>query len=246
MKKSIRRGALAAMLLAGAIAAGAAGAAAVLPGYTADTAIVGMQAAEAAVLKKGSTGGEVKEVQRRLKEWGYYTGGVDGIFGSGTRAAVVAFQKKNGLAADGVVGAATYKALGMNDSYNLLAGQGTTGNFTSSDMYLLARTIYAEGRGEPYVGQVAIGAVVLNRVDNPAFPNTISGVVYQRHAFTAVSDGQINLTPDDTAMRAAQDAVNGWDPTGGAIYYYNPAVATSSWIFGRQTIAVIGKHVFAI
>ena len=205
-----------------------------------------MQAAEAAVLKKGSTGGEVKEVQRRLKEWGYYTGNVDGIFGSGTRAAVVAFQKKNGLAADGVVGAATYKALGMNDSYNLLAGQGTTGNFTSSDMYLLARTIYAEGRGEPYVGQVAIGAVVLNRVDNPAFPNTISGVVYQRHAFTAVSDGQINLTPDDTAMRAAQDAVNGWDPTGGAIYYYNPAVATSSWIFGRQTIAVIGKHVFAI
>ena len=246
MKKSIRRGALAAMLLAGAIAAGAAGAAAVLPGHTVDTAIVGMQAAEAAVLKKGSTGGEVKEVQRRLKEWGYYTGNVDGIFGSGTRAAVVAFQKKNGLAADGVVGAATYKALGMNDSYNLLAGQGTTGNFTSSDMYLLARTIYAEGRGEPYVGQVAIGAVVLNRVDNPAFPNTISGVVYQRHAFTAVSDGQINLTPDDTAMRAAQDAVNGWDPTGGAIYYYNPAVATSSWIFGRQTIAVIGKHVFAI
>ena len=246
MKKSIRRGALAAMLLAGAIAAGAAGAAAVLPGHTAYTAIVGMQAAEAAVLKKGSTGGEVKEVQRRLKEWGYYTGNVDGIFGSGTRAAVVAFQKKNGLAADGVVGAATYKALGMNDSYNLLAGQGTTGNFTSSDMYLLARTIYAEGRGEPYVGQVAIGAVVLNRVDNPAFPNTISGVVYQRHAFTAVSDGQINLTPDDTAMRAAQDAVNGWDPTGGAIYYYNPAVATSSWIFGRQTIAVIGKHVFAI
>lgn len=246
MKKSIRRGALAAMLLAGAIATGAAGAAAVLPGHTADTAIVGMQAAEAAVLKKGSTGGEVKEVQRRLKEWGYYTGEVDGIFGSGTRAAVVAFQKKNGLAADGVVGAATYKALGMNDSYNLLAGQGTTGNFTSSDMYLLARTIYAEGRGEPYVGQVAIGAVVLNRVDNPAFPNTISGVVYQRHAFTAVSDGQINLMPDDTAMRAAQDAVNGWDPTGGAIYYYNPAVATSSWIFGRQTIAVIGKHVFAI
>ena len=188
----------------------------------------------------------MKEVQRRLKEWGYYTGNVDGIFGSGTRAAVVAFQKKNGLAADGVVGAATYKALGMNDSYNLLAGQGTTGNFTSSDMYLLARTIYAEGRGEPYVGQVAIGAVVLNRVDNPAFPNTISGVVYQRHAFTAVSDGQINLTPDDTAMRAAQDAVNGWDPTGGAIYYYNPAVAGSSWICGRQTIAVNGKHVFAI
>ena len=147
------------------------------------------------------------------------------------------------------MGAATYKALGMNSSYNVLVGQmqnSSSSEFTSSDLYLLARTIYAEGRGEPYVGQVAIGAVVLNRVASSAFPNTISGVVYQKHAFTAVSDGQINLTPDETAMRAAQDAVNGWDPTGGAIYYYNPAIATSSWIFTRQTIAVIGKHVFAI
>ena len=203
-----------------------------------------------AVLKTGSRGSEVKEVQRRLKKWGYYNGSVDGVFGAGTKKAVIAFQKKNGLTADGVVGKATYKALGMTDAYNALtqasnSGSGQNG-FSSSEVYLLARTIYAEGRGEPYTGQVAIGAVVLNRVRSSQFPNTISGVVYQKHAFTAVSDGQINLTPNETAMRAARDAINGWDPTGGAIYYYNPAVATSSWIFDRQTITVIGKHVFAI
>ena len=208
-----------------------------------------------AVLRQGSKGGEVKEVQRRLKLWGYYKGNADGVFGAGTREAVIAFQKKNGLKADGVVGKSTYKALGMNSSYEMLANgsSGSANNsaasvngFSSSDVYLLARTIYAEGRGEPYTGQVAIGAVILNRIRNSAFPNTVSGVVYQKHAFTAVSDGQINLTPNDTAMRAARDAINGWDPTGGALYYYNPAVATSAWIFDRQTVTVIGKHVFAI
>lgn len=205
----------------------------------------------AAILKQGATGGEVKEVQRRLKLWGYYKGSLDGVFGASTRSAVVAFQKKNGLKADGVVGASTYKALGMVKSYQILMGQAgsnaqNTDGFTSSEVYLLAKTIYAEGRGEPYVGQVAIGAVVLNRVRSSDFPNSISGVVYQKHAFTAVSDGQINLTPNETAMKAARDALNGWDPTGGALYYYNPAVATSSWIFDRQTVTVIGKHVFAI
>lgn len=207
-----------------------------------------------AVLKQGSKGNEVKEVQRRLKLWGYYKGSVDGVFGSGTKSAVIAFQKKNGLTADGVVGKSTYKALGMNSSYEALVsgatssqtGVSSVNGFSSSDVYLLARTIYAEGRGEPYTGQVAIGAVILNRIRNAAFPNTVSGVVYQKHAFTAVSDGQINLTPNDTAMRAARDAINGWDPTGGALYYYNPAVATSAWIFDRQTVTVIGKHVFAI
>lgn len=203
--------------------------------------------AAVAVLRKGSKGDGVKEVQRRLKRWGYYSGSVDGIFGAGTRAAVIAFQKKNGLTADGVVGKATYKALGMTASYNVLAGGGSGGStYTSSDLYLLAKTIYAEGRGEPYAGQVAIGAVILNRVRSSAFPNSVSGVVYQKGAFTAVSDGQINLSPDSAAMSAAQDAVNGWDPTGGAIYYYNPAVATSSWIFSRKTVTVIGKHVFAV
>lgn len=206
-------------------------------------------AIETAVLRQGSKGSEVKEVQRRLKNWGYYKGSVDGVFGAGTKSAVIAFQKKNGLKADGVVGKATYKALGMTASYNLLVGSSSSGGvngYSSADVYLLAKTIYAEGRGEPYTGQVAIGAVVLNRVRNSAFPNTVSGVVYQKHAFTAVTDGQINLTPNETAMRAARDAISGWDPTGGALYYYNPAVATSSWIFDRQTVTVIGKHVFAI
>ena len=204
----------------------------------------------AAVLRQGSRGGEVKEVQRRLKQWGYYQGAVDGVFGAGTKKAVIAFQKKNGLTADGVVGKSTYRALGMNDSYNVLQGgvpsQGGTAGYSESDVYLLARAIYAEGRGEPYTGQVAIGAVVMNRVRSSSFPNSVSGVIYQKHAFTAVSDGQINLTPNDTAIKAARDAMNGWDPTGGALYYYNPAVATSDWIFNRQTITVIGRHVFAI
>lgn len=250
MKKSIKKGIIAAAaVLALGVPASIIANAKTQGDMRAETAIE-TPFAPVAVLKTGSRGGEVKEVQRRLKLWGYYNGSVDGIFGAGTKKAVVAFQKKNGLTADGVVGKATYKALGMTDSYNALVesatGSSGTNGFSSSDVYLLARTIYAEGRGEPYTGQVAIGAVVLNRVRSSQFPNTISGVVYQKHAFTAVTDGQINLTPNETAMRAARDAINGWDPTGGAIYYYNPAVATSSWIFDRQTVTVIGKHVFAI
>lgn len=248
MKKSIKKWSMA--VIAGAMLCSAVGLGAVKTAtantneYVAEEAVL-----SAAVLRQGATGGEVKEVQRRLKLWGYYSGQVDGVFGAGTKRAVIAFQKKNGLTADGVVGKSTYKALGMNSSYQALldqASDGNTGNVNSSEVYLLAKTIYAEGRGEPYVGQVAIGAVVMNRVRNKAFPNTISGVVYQKGAFTAVDDGQINLTPNDTAMKAAKDALNGWDPTGGALYYYNPAVATSSWIFERETITVIGKHVFAI
>ena len=204
---------------------------------------------ETAVLKQGSTGGEVKEVQRRLKMWGYYSGEVDGIYGSKTVEAVKYFQRKNGLTVDGIAGKATFAALGMNDSVKALENDGGSGdgsNYTSSDLYLLAKCIYAEARGESYTGQVAVGAVILNRVDSPAFPNTIAGVIYQKNAFTAVSDGQINLEPDQTAMNAASDAMNGWDPTYGCLYYYTPAVATSSWIFGRETVTVIGKHVFAI
>lgn len=203
---------------------------------------------ETAVLKQGSTGGEVKEVQRRLKMWGYYTGEVDGIYGSKTVEAVKYFQRKNGLTPDGIAGRATFEALGMNDSVKALDNENKNSsvNYTDSDLYLLAKCIYAEARGESYTGQVAVGAVILNRVDSPSFPNTIAGVIYQKNAFTAVSDGQINLEPDQTAMNAASDAVNGWDPTYGCLYYYNPAVATSSWIFGRETVTVIGKHVFAI
>lgn len=200
--------------------------------------------AQVAVLRQGASGGEVKEVQRRLKNWGYYSGSVDGIFGSKTAEAVKYFQRKNGLTADGIVGKATYAALGMNDSVNALSGGNSS--YTNSDLYLLAKCIYAEARGESYTGQVAVGAVVLNRVASSAFPNTISGVIYQKNAFTCVADGQINLEPDKTAMSAASDAMNGWDPTYGCLYYYNPAVATSSWIFSRPTVTTIGKHVFAM
>lgn len=254
MKKSTKKLTIAVMVCAFALPTIGVGAAcaAKTTGKTGVTETYGLaeQAAKVAVLRQGSTGGEVKEVQRRLKLWGYYSGSEDGVFGAGTRKAVIAFQKKNGLTADGVVGKSTYKALGMESSYRILAEKAQSsegvGGYTSSDVYLLARTIYAEGRGEPYTGQVAIGAVILNRVRSSQFPNTISGVVYQKNAFTAVTDGQINLTPNETAMKAARDAINGWDPTGGAIYYYNPAVATSAWIFDRQTVTVIGKHVFAI
>lgn len=197
--------------------------------------------ANAVVLKQGSTGSDVTAMQKKLKNWGYYDGAVDGVFGSQTKAAVKYFQCKNGLTADGVVGKNTLKALGMS-----LSSSSETSGWSDSDIYLLSKIIYAEARGESYTGQVAVGAVVLNRVKSSSFPNTISGVVYQRYAFTAVDDGQINLTPDATARKAAIAAMNGWDPSYGALYYYNPATATSQWIFSRQTTVVIGSHVFAI
>jgi N-acetylmuramoyl-L-alanine amidase len=248
MKKSMKKVAIAAFACALLIPAATAVGKGVV--YTAQAAVEErVEAVGTAVLRQGATGSEVKEVQRRLRLWGYYSGSVDGVFGAGTKKAVIAFQKKNGLTADGVVGKSTYKALGMNSSYQALQGatsSSNTGGYNNSDVYLLAKAIYAEGRGEPYVGQVAIGAVIMNRIRSASFPNTVSGVVYQKGAFTAVDDGQINLTPNETAMKAARDAINGWDPTGGALYYYNPAVATSAWIFDRQTVTVIGKHVFAI
>ncbi|MCD7729525.1 MAG: spore cortex-lytic enzyme [Clostridia bacterium] len=191
---------------------------------------------QTAVLRQGASGGEVKELQRRLKMWGYYDGEVDGIYGAATVKAVKYFQQKNGLTADGVAGIKTFEALGMNDSVRVLQNDEKSrsdSNYTSSDLYLLAKCIYGEARGESYTGQVAVGAVILNRVASSQFPNTVSGVIYQKDAFTAVTDGQINLTPDQTALNAAQDAINGWDPTYGCLYYYNPATATSSWIFSR-------------
>ena len=193
------------------------------------------------VLKQGSRGNDVKTMQQKLKNWGYYKGAVDGIFGSQTKQAVLYFQRKNGLTADGIVGKKTLAALGMSTS----SSTGATSSYSDADIYLLARLIYGEARGESYVGQVAVGAVVMNRIRSASFPNTMSGVIYQRYAFTAVDDGQINLTPNETAKKAAQDAINGWDPSYGAIYYYNPATATSSWIFTRQTTVTIGNHVFA-
>ena len=201
---------------------------------------------EAAVLKEGSRGNDVKTVQDKLRWWGYYKVSVDGIYGPKTKEAVKYFQRKNGLTADGIVGKKTFEALGMTEQANGSGSQSSNNGYTNSDTYLLARCIYGEARGESYTGQVAVGAVVLNRVKSPDFPNTISGVIYQKHAFTAVSDGQINLTPDQTAINAAKDALNGWDPTGGCLYYYNPVTATSEWIFSRETVITIGKHVFAI
>ncbi len=189
-----------------------------------------------------TTTAENRTIQTKLKRWGYYTGNVDGIYGPLTKEAGKYFQRKNGLSVDGIVGPKTAAALGMT----LSSSSSSSSSISSSDLNLLAKCVYAEARGESYVGQVAIAAVVLNRVESPSFPNTIAGVIYQPYAFTAVDDGQINLTPNSTAYKAAQDALNGWDPTYGAIYYYNPATATSSWIWSRQTTVTIGNHVFAV
>ena len=193
-----------------------------------------------ALSKYGSTGSEVRTIQDKLKRWGYYDGSVDGIYGSKTVAAVKKFQQKNGLTVDGIAGPKTLSAMGINNSSS--SGGSTSNN--SSNVNLLARAIYGEARGEPYVGQVAVGAVIMNRVKSSSFPNTIAGVIYQRGAFDAVSDGQINSTPDSTAKKAAQDALNGWDPSYGAIYYFNPSTATNKWIWSRPVTVVIGKHRF--
>lgn len=203
--------------------------------------LAGGEEQSAAVLKVGSSGAQVRTLQTKLNNWGYDAGTVDGIFGSNTLAAVKRFQQRNGLAVDGIVGTKTAAALGMS----LSSGSGGNSSYSSSDVYLLAKCIYAEARGEPYIGQVAIGAVVLNRVKSSSFPNTIAGVIYQPYAFTAVADGQINLEPNDTAYKAARDAMNGWDPTNGCLYYYNPATATSAWIWSRPVMLSIGNHNFA-
>lgn len=194
-----------------------------------------------ALSKYGSRGDEVKQIQEKLKRWGYYNGNIDGIYGSQTLAAVKAFQKKNGLTVDGIAGEKTLAAMGITSSSN---SSSSSSNSNSSNVNLLAKLIYGEARGEPYTGQVAVGAVVLNRVKSSSFPNTISGVIYQSGAFDVVSDGQINLTPDSTAKKAAQDALNGWDPTYGAIYYFNPSTATNKWIWSRPLTVTIGKHRF--
>lgn len=190
--------------------------------------------------KYGSRGEEVRQIQTKLKRWGYYSGNVDGIYGSQTQEAVRYFQRKNGLAVDGIAGPATLKAMGIYSS----SSSSSSLSSNSSNLNLLARIIYGEARGEPYTGQVAVGAVVMNRVKSSSFPNTISGVIYQSGAFDAVRDGQINLTPDSTAKKAAQDALNGWDPSYGAIYYFNPSTATNKWIWSRPMTVTIGNHRF--
>lgn len=196
-----------------------------------------------ALSKYGSRGSEVKQIQTKLKNWGYYSGKVDGIYGSGTLSAVKKFQKKNGLKVDGIAGTKTLQAMGIYNSSSS-SNSGSSSNVSSSNLNLLSRLVYGEARGESYTGQVAVAAVVLNRVKSSKFPNTISGVIYQSGAFDCVSDGQINLSPNATAKKAAQDAINGWDPSNGAIYYFNPATATNKWIWSRPMTVTIGKHRF--
>ena len=200
-----------------------------------------------ALSKYGSRGEEVRTIQTKLKRWGYYKGNIDGIYGSQTLEAVKYFQRKNGLTVDGIAGTKTLQAMGIyNSSGN--SSSSSSGNSSSStnsnDLNLLSRLVYGEARGEPYTGQVAVAAVVLNRVKHSSFPNTIAGVIYQSGAFDVVADGQINLTPNETAKKAAQDALNGWDPSNGAIYYFNPSTATNKWIWSRPMTVTIGKHRF--
>ena len=185
--------------------------------------------------KVGSRGDEVRQIQKKLKELGYDPGQVDGIYGDNTKKAVIAFQKAKGLNPDGIAVPQTLKALGISQDQ---------GQFSSGDIDLLARIISAESRGEPYIGQVAVGAVILNRMEHPSFPNTLAGVIYQPGAFSCLDDGGVNAPVADSAYDAARDAINGWDPSGGAIYYYNPEKSTNQWIFSRPVITVIGQHRF--
>ena len=192
-----------------------------------------------AVVRTGSSGQVVRDVQQKLKTWGYYNGAVDGIFGTQTRAAVIDFQRKNGLAADGVVGNETFKALGLTQHVTNSGAAAVSG-----DLLLLARAIHAEAEGEPYVGKVAVGAVLLNRVKNRDFPNSLSGVVYQGLALESVSNGRFNTNAGQESIRAARDAMNGWDPTYGCLYFWNPAKAVNPWIWTRTIVVRYGNHVF--
>lgn len=197
-----------------------------------------LQPQASAFSKRGSKGNEVTKIQQYLITNGYMTGSADGVFGEKTESAVKRYQGNNSLTPDGIAGAATLKKMGISSS--------TTAESNSNTINLLAQLINGEARGESYEGQVAVGAVVLNRVKHASFPNSIAGVIYQKGAFTAVDDGQIYLVPNESCRRAAQDAMNGWDPSGGAIYYYNPQTATNRWIRSREIIKQIGKHVFCL
>jgi N-acetylmuramoyl-L-alanine amidase len=208
-----------------------------------------IQAFSNQVLQQGSSGEDVIELQSRLAYNGFYKSKVDGVFGWNTYWAVRNFQDKFGLPVDGKVGAQTKAMLVKATKYEKKDnGNSTAANvpngYSQNDIQLMANAVYGESRGEPYIGQVAVAAVILNRVQSASFPNTVAGVIYEPGAFTAVADGQINLTPNETAKKAVLDAVNGWDPTGSAIYYFNPDTATSSWIWSRPQIKKIGKHIF--
>lgn len=203
-----------------------------LVGYTVAVPIQTAYAAPPTRIEVGSANGDVWDLQYRLYTLGYYTQTIDGKFGANTNAAVTAFQRDYGLKVDGIVGSQTWASL---QKYSL----------NHSEMDILAHLIHSEARGESYTGQVAVGAVVMNRIQSPEFPNKIYDVVFQAGAFTAIDDGQYWLTPDSTAYRAALDAVRGWDPSGNALYYFNPVTATSKWIWSRPQTITIGNHIFA-
>lgn len=226
------------------------------------------------VVERGAFGDDVIELQARLQYIGYYNGAIDGIFGYGTYWALRNFQQDYGLGVDGIAGADTKTALVNNSQYNRewvmeqinqgnrfthyggqslehQVQQGTKtsqvqlpGKYSEQDLQLMANAVYGEARGEPYEGQVAVAAVILNRLESPDFPNSISGIIFQPRAFTAVADGQIWLEPNEQAMQAVLDAMNGWDPSENALYYFNPETATSEWIWSRPQIKQIGDHIF--
>lgn len=224
-------------------------------------------------VKYGASGQDVYELQGRLKYLGYYAGKIDSQFGAKTKNSVTWFQWKFGLKADGVVGAKTKLKLynaskswkptepsasnktANNSSANTNTTEksntaeltsGNTMGLTENDLKIMANAVYGESRGEPFEGQVAVAAVILNRVKSPSFPNTPSGVIFQPGAFTAVADGQIYLEPNEQARKAVQQALNGWDPSGGCIYYFNPKTATSKWIWSRPQVKTIGAHIFCM
>lgn len=219
-----------------------------------------------ATLKTGSKGQDVNELQGRLKYLGFFNGKVDGIFGSATQKSVRWFQSEFGMKVDGVVGQKTKNKLynatknwkpsantgasnagskpGGSNSNNV-SNAGSKG-FSENDIKLMSNAVYGEARGEPYEGQVAVAAVILNRVKSTSFPNTVSGVIFQPRAFTAVADGQIYLTPNAKAREAVMQAINGWDPSNGCLYYFNPETATSPWIWTRTQMKTIGKHIFCM
>lgn len=198
------------------------------------------------VLEVGARGDNVVKVQKRLIQYGYLSGTADGRYGEDTRDAVRWFQKNNGLSQDGRVGADTAAALGVTLSESDSVRSSSAAGIVSADHRLLSKLVYAEARGESYKGQVAVAAVVLNRVASSEFPGTISGVIYQSGAFSCVSNGSINNTPDTSSIRAALDALNGWDPTGGCVYFYNPDKTDDKWIRTRTVVTVIGNHHFAV
>jgi N-acetylmuramoyl-L-alanine amidase len=211
-----------------------------------------IQAFSDEILQMGAVGEDVIELQTRLKEIGYYHGEINGVFDWATYFALIDFQTEYRLPFNGLVGPPTKDQLVKITTYNEEikttpekgAYQNVPSGYSENDVELMARTVHAEARGEPYIGQVAVAAVILNRVNSPTFPNSISGVIYEPLAFTAVADGQINLPADEASKRAVMDAMNGLDPSGDAVYYFNPDIATSDWIFGRPQIKRIGKHIF--